>query len=138
MTLRRAIRDESGVALGLAIIMVVVVGVMGAGLLTVVAADLDSILAANDGQRAFEMAEAGVEVARARLAEDPAVEQWSSGELRPDDVDRGSVSVDVERRDDAFVATSTGTYGGATRKVEATFVMADGSPKLQRWRELYE
>ncbi len=138
MTLRRAIRDESGVALGLAVIMVVVVGVMGAGLLTVVAADLDSILAANDGQRAFEMAEAGLVVAGARLTQDPAVGRWSSGELRPDDVDRGSVSVDVERHDDAFVATSTGTYGSATRKVEATFVMADGSPKLQLWRELYE
>jgi hypothetical protein len=50
--------DESGVALGLAIILVVVIGVMGAGLLTPVIADLQATAEANCGQRAFEMAEA--------------------------------------------------------------------------------
>ena len=41
---------------------------MGAGLLTVVVSDLRATLEANQGQRAFEMAEAGIEVAKARLA----------------------------------------------------------------------
>jgi hypothetical protein len=56
------VSDESGVALGLAVIMVVLVGVMGAGLLTLVAANLQTVVAINRGQQAFEMSEAGVEV----------------------------------------------------------------------------
>ena len=47
---RRFIRDESGMALPVAIMMVVVVGVMGAGLLTFVATDLRSVVEVNQGQ----------------------------------------------------------------------------------------
>jgi hypothetical protein len=38
--IRRLLREERGMALGLAVIVVVIVGVMGAGLLTFVATDL--------------------------------------------------------------------------------------------------
>jgi Tfp pilus assembly protein PilX len=137
---RRMLADESGVALGLAIILVVVIGVMGAGLLTPVIADLQATAEANCGQRAFEMAEAGVEVARARLAEAPYPAEWSSGELRVASVEEGSVVVDVERvgpEDPRFVATSLGRYGDARRKIEATFEVADGEPRLLTWREVY-
>jgi hypothetical protein len=41
----RLLREERGMALGLAIIVVVIVGVMGAGLLTFVATDLQRIAA---------------------------------------------------------------------------------------------
>ena len=137
--MRRMLADESGVALGLAIILVVVIGVMGAGLLTPVIADLQATAEANRGQRAFEMAEAGIEVARARLAEAPSPAEWSSGELRVAGVEEGSV-VGVERlgpEDTRFVATSLGRYGDARRRIEATFEVADGEPRLLTWREVY-
>jgi len=62
--------SESGIALPLAVIMVVLIGVMGAGLLTFVMADLDSVVAVNKGQRAFEMADAGVAAAKRQLVAD--------------------------------------------------------------------
>jgi len=40
----RLLREERGMALGLAIIVVVIVGVMGAGLLTFVATDLERVM----------------------------------------------------------------------------------------------
>jgi prepilin-type N-terminal cleavage/methylation domain-containing protein len=136
----RMSKDEAGVALGLAVIMVVVIGVMGAGLLTLVVTDLHATIEANRGERAFEMAEAGVEVAKARLAEDPDLAAWSSGELRVEGVE-GIVAVTIERRDAGnpyFAATSTGQYGSARRKIEATFSLVDGEPRLLSWRELDE
>jgi Tfp pilus assembly protein PilX len=136
----RLSKDEAGVALGLAVAMVVVIGVMGAGLLTLVVTDLEAMAEANHGQQAFEMAEAGIEVAKARLAGAPDLAGWSSGELRVEGVEEGSVVVTVERQDaeDArFAATSTGRYGGARRKIEATFDVVDGEPRLLTWREVY-
>ena len=135
---RRLLRDESGIAMGLTIIMVVLIGVMGTGLLTLVVTDLQATIEANSGQRAFEMAEAGVEVAKARLAENPA--GWSSGELRMASGEEGVVAVTIEQRGGEpsyFVATSTGRWGSARRKIEATFSVADGEPRLLTWRELY-
>jgi len=121
--------------------MVAVIGVMGAGLLTLVVTDLHATIEANRGQRAFEMAEAGVEVAKARLAEDPDLADWSSGELRMQDIEEGVVVVTIERRDDEgpyFAATSTGRYGSARRKIAATFSVVDGEPRVLSWRELDE
>ena len=109
---------------------------MGAGLLTVVATDLHAAIEANQGHYAFEMAEAGVEIARARLAEDPDLADWSSGELRMEGTDEGSVVTSIER-DDSFLAVSTGWYGNARRKIEASLSTADGEPRLLAWRELY-
>ena len=137
----RIIREESGVALGLAIVLVVLIGAMGAGLLTVVVSDLEATLEANQGQRAFEMAEAGIEVAKAQLADDPGHSGWSSGELRMGRMEGGTAVVTVERSGDdeaRYVATSTGEYSGARRKIEATLSVADGEPELLGWRELYE
>ena len=137
----RLIREESGVALGLAIVLVVLIGAMGAGLLTVVVSDLEATLEANQGQRAFEMAEAGIEVAKVRLAEDPDLSNWSSGVLRMERMEGGAAIVTVERSggDEArYVATSTGEYAGARRRIEATLSVAAGEPELLGWRELYE
>ena len=138
----RLSKDEAGVVLGLAVIMVALIGVLGAGLLTLVVTDLHATIEANRGQRAFEMAEAGVEVAKARLAEAPDLAGWSSGELRMEGVEEGEVTVAIERRDGEsgpyFVATSTGQWGSARRKIEATFSVVDGEPRLLSWRELYE
>jgi Tfp pilus assembly protein PilX len=137
----RILREESGVALALAVMLVVVIGVMGAGLLIVVVTSLQATVEANRGQRAFEMAEAGVEVAGARLAEEPGLETYSSGELSLEGVDGGSVLVTIERRGEEgarFKATSTGEYAGTRRRIEATFTVAGERPVLLGWRELYE
>ena len=49
----RLLHEERGMALGLAVIVVVIVGVMGAGLLTFVATDLERVM--NLGENRIEM-----------------------------------------------------------------------------------
>lgn len=135
----RLIKDESGMALGLVVIMILLIGVMGAGLLTFVQSDLSTVVKVNKGQRAFEMADAGVEAAKRQLASDPATNsydngagdiQWadSQGGVTLNDLDSDPItadSVNVRIRYDTssqtFIVTSTGVYDDARRKVEATF-----------------
>jgi Tfp pilus assembly protein PilX len=138
--IRRLLPEERGMALGLAIIVVVIIGVMGAGLLTFVATDLEAIVAVNSGEQAFELAEAGIEVAKAHLANDPSPADWSSGELHMAGMVEGSVSVTVEYNTESqsFKAVSTGAYRETNRKLEATFSVEESAPKLLGWRELYE
>ncbi len=66
----RPLGDESGVALGLAVIMILLIGVMGAGLLTFVRSDLEAVVEVNQGQRALSLADAGVQAARRQLRSD--------------------------------------------------------------------
>jgi type II secretory pathway component PulK len=138
--IRGLLLQERGMALGLAIIVVVVIGVMGAGLLTFVSTDLQAVVTVNRGEQAFELAEAGVEVAKAHLAEDPSPADWSSGELHMDGMGENSASVTVEHddADGSFEVVSTGQYSETKRKIEATFYVEEGVPKLLGWRELYE
>jgi type II secretory pathway pseudopilin PulG len=63
-------RDESGVALGLAVIVVVLIGVLAAGLLAVLRSDLEATARANGGQRALHLADAGAQAAAAQLRAD--------------------------------------------------------------------
>jgi hypothetical protein len=116
----------------------VLIGVMGAGLLTFVATDMQAVVEVNRGEQAFELAEAGIEVAKAHIAEDPGPSGWSSGELHMDGMSENSVTVTVGNREGTFEAVSTGQYGETKRKIEATFSVEDGGPKLLSWRELYE
>ena len=51
-------RDETGVALGLAVIVVILIGVLAAGLLAVLRSDLQATARANGGQRALHLADA--------------------------------------------------------------------------------
>ena len=127
-------------ALGLAIIVVVIVGVMGAGLLTLVATDLRAVMEVNRGEQAFELAEAGIEVSKAHLANDPSQADWASGELHMTGMGEGSAVVTVEHHDESasFIAVSTGEYRGTRRKIEAIFSIEEGKPKLLSWRELSE
>ena len=134
----RLSREEQGMVLGLAIIVVVVIGVVGAGLLTFVSADLQAVLAVNRGEQAFQLAEAGVEVAKTHLANDPNPSDWSSGELHAAGVDDNSVSVTIDHNAGSFEVVSTGRYGETKRKIEAVFEVKDGNPRLLGWRELYE
>ena len=139
----RLVSDESGVALGLAVIMVVLVGVMGAGLLTLVAANLQAVVAINRGQQAFEMSEAGVEVAKARLAESPGPAGFALEDLDGDPATGDSAAVEVEELPGTDTGTGTfrvvsvGRYADARRAIEATFDTADGEPRQLTWRECY-
>src|SRR5215218_10479007 len=67
-TVRRFVSDESGMTLALAMVMILLIGVMGAGLLTFVNSDLNTMTEENRGQRAFEAADAGIEAAKRQLA----------------------------------------------------------------------
>jgi hypothetical protein len=66
--MRRFTDDESGMTMGLALVMILLIGVMGAGLLTFVSRDLESVLEVNQGQRAQEMADAGLAAAKRHLS----------------------------------------------------------------------
>ena len=161
--IRRAAREERGVALGLAVIVVVIVGVMGAGLLTFVVTDLNAVVEVNRGQRAFEMAEAGVRIAERQLASNHAKGsydggadevRWSAGwsgsseesgvtltDLDGDPATPDSVKVTIETLPEpagSFEAVSTGAYGDTRRRVEATFSFGAEGLELRSWRELYE
>ena len=65
-------------ALALAVILVVLVGVLAAGFLAVVRSDLTSTISANHGQRAFDLADAGVQAAAARLRSDANPEHYDA------------------------------------------------------------
>ena len=136
--IRRLLPEERGMALGLAIIVVVIIGVMGAGLLTFVASDLEAVVAVNRGEQAFELAEAGIEVAKAHLASDSSPADWSSDELHMAGMIEGSVTVEYDAESPSFETVSTGAYRETNRKLEATFSVEEGAPKLLGWRELYE
>jgi Tfp pilus assembly protein PilX len=68
--MRNLVRDEAGVALPVAIMVMVIVGVMGAGLLVFVRNDLEAVVEVNRGQKAMEIAEAGVAAAKRQLVSD--------------------------------------------------------------------
>ena len=74
--LRSLIRDESGIAMGLAVIVVLIVGVMGAGLLVFVRNDLNAVVEVNRGQQAFDAADAGAQAAKRELLSDACPESY--------------------------------------------------------------
>jgi hypothetical protein len=76
------VKEESGIALALAIIMIVLIGVLGTGLLAFVQRDLEAVIEVNQGQRAFEIAEAGVQVAKQQLLLERSIGEY--------DVDTGT------------------------------------------------
>lgn len=147
--MHRLVRDESGIAMGLAVVLVVVVGVMGAGLLVFVRNDLEAVVTVNQGQRAFEAADAGVQAAKSQLNEDSCPESYG---LESDDCESEDSSIDwhedngvnieglsqgearessaqvlIEANsDESFTVTSTGEYGDARRKIEAVFENSPG------------
>jgi hypothetical protein len=72
---RKVMKDESGVAMGLTVMMILLIGVMGAGLLAFVRTDLDSVIEENKGQKALDIADAGVEAAKEHLLTQDATRQ---------------------------------------------------------------
>jgi hypothetical protein len=85
--LGRLAREEAGATMGLAVIMLVLIGVMGAGLLVFVQRDLRSVVEVNQGQRGFEWAEAGVEAAKMELSMSSNGELYNGGDIDGDGSD---------------------------------------------------
>src|SRR5215203_4230740 len=118
--------------LALAIIMIVLLGVMGAGILTFAASDLNTVVEQNRGQRAFEVADAGIGAAKRQLSSDCIGNttckahydggdddiQWSASkdgltlqDLDGDGDSADSVNVTIEwLGTDRYMVISTGTY----------------------------
>ncbi len=84
---RNLIRDETGMAMGLTIIMVLLISVMGAGLLSFVMRDIDSVIETNKGQRALDIAEAGVQAAKSQLRVDSFRQHYDT--IRANDCNEG-------------------------------------------------
>jgi hypothetical protein len=91
-TARRFVYDESGMTMALVVIMIVLLGVMGAGLLTFVMRDLNTVVEENRGQRAFAVADAGIEAAKGQLASNVVRANYDGDgiDLPTDDGDCGS------------------------------------------------
>lgn len=53
--------------MGLVVIVILLIGVMGAGLLVFVRNDLEAVVAVNQGQKAFDIADSGLQVAKRQL-----------------------------------------------------------------------
>ncbi len=149
----RVVKEETGVALGMAIVMVVLIGVMGAGLLTFVSRDLNAVVEANQGQRAFDLADAGVEAAKRELSANPNGNfydggsddsQWSYGKsgmnVRHPDLPDDSANVQIKYRSSGkyYEVISEGTVGEARRKLEARYAATSSGVQLLSWREVYE
>jgi hypothetical protein len=137
--IRRFVEEESGVVMGLAVIMIVLIGVMGAGLLTFVATDLNTVVEVNQGQKAFEMADSGVQAAKKQLflASDPKLydggnagsvedSQWSYAKGGMNlSLDGNTVNVKIRDTSTpdrtSFTVISEGKVGQARRKIEAVY-----------------
>ncbi|WP_119066750.1 hypothetical protein [Rubrobacter indicoceani] len=85
----RAFGDESGVALALAIIVMVVAGVMGAGLLLLVRNELEAGISSSNARRALYAADAGTQLAARHILSDPRTTSYDDapgpGSCRPPD-----------------------------------------------------
>lgn len=148
---RKLLQDESGVAMGLAVIMIVLISVMGAGLLVFVRNDLQAVVEVNQGQKAFELADAGAEAAERQLEKDSNPDhydggtgdvEWSEskGGMKLDGLLEGSASssarVEIEYEGEgSFRVISIGEYRNARRVVEAVFTV-DSSSSLNVPRAL--
>ena len=76
--LGRLARDESGVALGLVVIVLVLIGVLAAGFLVLVRNDLQATISANRAQRAFALADAGAQAGTAQLRADANPDRYDA------------------------------------------------------------
>lgn len=141
MIVGRLKNDESGIAMALAVIMIALIGAMGAGLLVFVSADLGIVVESNQGQRAFEMADSGVKAAKRQLESEMRAEKYNDNSAMGDDSqwakskdgvtlrdldgdgdDRDFVHVTIENMNaNSFRIVSTGEYGPARRRIEAYF-----------------
>jgi Tfp pilus assembly protein PilX len=99
--IKQVLRDESGVALGIAIMVMVIVGVMGAGLLVFVRNDLEAVIEVNQGQRAFDIADAGAQVAKQQILGDKVPAHYDVEDTTHPDYITANCNTDANDPDDA-------------------------------------
>ena len=137
-------RDESGMTMVLVLITIVLIGVMGAGLLTFVSRDLNTVVEVNQGQEAFDLADAGIEAARQQLDAQP-LESLYSGDSADDSnwsyqknggmgmtlsypgvPGEVSVAIKWDPTGSYYQVISTSTADDAQRKIEARYKKSGG------------
>jgi hypothetical protein len=113
------ILEEAGMTMGLAIIMIVLIGVMGAGLLTFVRSDLEAVVEVNQGQRGLEWAEAGVEAAKMQLSMNANGELYngSGGDLDGDGSNTADSEWSYQNSDGSAGSGKTINLDGAENRV---------------------
>lgn len=119
-------RDESGVALGLAVILVVLIGVLAAGLLAVLRSDLEATAQANGGQRALHLADAGAQAAVTHLRADVDPAHY--------DADGADNSVWAHVPPDGDQPGETLTLDGGTASVTIRYLLPARTAAQQRDR----
>src|SRR3954470_12706720 len=118
--LHRLVKDESGMTMGLTVIMIALIGVMGAGLLVFVRNDLEAVVQVNQGQRALNLADAGVQAAKRQLRSDAVPAHYDSNR--------------AENVEWAYVAPSGATAGKSlsldegSAKVTIQYLLPSTSP----------
>ena len=90
----RFIKNESGMTMALTVVMIVLIGVMGAGILTFVQRDLESVIEVNRGQRAFELADAGAQAGKRQLLSDAVRQHYDTSSANDCDPKFGQRSGD--------------------------------------------
>lgn len=127
--LRRLVAEESGMTMGLAVITMVLVGVMGAGLLTFVNRDLSTVVEVNQGQKALEIAEVGVQEARRQLIADPVRQHY--------DRDPGNDCTVPRARKGADWSPNTGNPGCGSSETGSGVTRSFGDGQFQVTIECY-
>jgi len=118
---RRVVQDEQGVALVLALMAMVVLSILTAGLLTVVAVNHRTTLRSTEARKAFGIAETGLAYAEgnvygaAAAHSAPATGQTSFNQ----DGGAGLYWATVSGDGHTWTMHGQGTYGGVTREVSA-------------------
>lgn len=155
---RRLLEDQQGIALPVAIFVMVIVMTMGAGLLIYVTRDLQTAAEANRGQQAFGVAEAGIEVGKREIGQKCAdgecdelldktinvtlPDTSGAAKIRMTEIDPEELDFELGANESAFSVVSEGNLNpeaesrNAQRKVQAQFIVSsedDGGvpPQLQ-------
>jgi hypothetical protein len=112
---RKLATDQSGMTLPLAMMMILLIGAMGAGLLAFVQTDLQSVIEVNRGQRALDIADAGVQVAKSHLRVDSFREHYDTN--RANDCNEGPRvgGGNWSKATDTYTASTGACTGPSTR-----------------------
>lgn len=113
--IKKLIKEESGIAMGLAVVMIVLIGVMGAGLLVFVRNDLEAVIEVNQGQKALDIADSGLQVAQQQILSNKVPGNYDVDTSGDEDYVAASCNVADESIDSEWSLEGEGSAEGATR-----------------------
>ena len=120
----RLLKDQKGVSILAVIFVIVVLTAIGYTFSAMMAAKQKSVPVTLEGSRAFYIAEGGLHFAGNYLK---GLSDWSTAANQTRNLGGGSFTVSFSGHSpsppppESITATSTGTYGSATRELQATF-----------------